>query len=126
MFRFLPAPGGEDPAPVAGPGRIAIADMDTLIEAGEAVQLLPEFDVGPTWYGEAWWVVPQGPGEFDHGYTLAPDEQQLELTEMFLVLTRSAEVVAEIQRERRGEATRAPADDPWPRRPSSRRRWWRR
>ncbi|NMH96606.1 hypothetical protein [Pseudonocardia acidicola] len=99
--------------------------MDTLIEAGEAIQLLPEFDVGPTWYGDAWWVIPQGPGEIERGYTLAPDEAQLELTEMFLVLARSADVVAEIQQERREEARRAQGDDPWPYHPPAQRRRWR-
>jgi hypothetical protein len=103
--------------------------MDELIAAGQARALLPEFDVGPTWYDRTWWAIPQGPGEAERGYLVADDDDQVELTALFLTLERSAEVVAEIAQQRRSEQDRGHADDPaWPyeRAGARRRRWWRR
>jgi hypothetical protein len=61
-----------------------------------------------------WWVIPQGPGEAERGYLVADDDDQVELTALFLTLERSAEVLAEFQRaeaafagERPGLAGRA-------------------
>jgi hypothetical protein len=109
------------------PGRITVADMDELVAAGEARALLPEFDVGPTWYDRMWWVIPQGPGEAERSY-LVDDDDQVELTALFLTLERSAEVVAEIAEQRRSEQDRGHADDPASpyERAGARRRWWRR
>jgi hypothetical protein len=99
---------------VPEPGRILLEDMDELIAAGEARQLLPEFDVGPTWYGKQWWVVPEG--EMQRGYVLLADEKlQVEFTAQLLYLERSAEVVADIAIEREEDQRRAHSDDPaWP------------
>jgi hypothetical protein len=103
--------------------------MDELVAAGRARALLSEFDVGPTWYDRMWWVIPQGPGQAERGYLVA-DDDQVELTALFLTLERSAEVVeAEIAEQRRSEQDRWHADDPaWPyeRAGARRRRWWRR
>lgn len=126
VIKILPLAQSEDQHPTrpADPDRILVRDMDTLVQAGEAHPLFPEFDIGPIWYGGVWWGVPQGPGEFDRGYAVASDDAHLELTELLLVLQRSAEVTAAIQQERSREAAIARSDDPWPRRPARLRRWW--
>jgi hypothetical protein len=88
----------------ADPGRISVADMAELVGAGEAVQLLSEFNVGPTWWNGEWWYVPQGPGQGARGYVMADDELASELSGRFAVLRASAEFVAKIQDERRAAA----------------------
>ena len=131
----------------ADEGRISVADMAELIHAGEAIQLLPMFNVGPTWWNGEWWYVPQGPGEGARGYAMADDEQAADLSRRFEILRVSAENVARIQAERRAaEAAGRPYPDLGPEDPNdfephpvetnpfrraadaraARRRWWQR
>ncbi|NMI00621.1 hypothetical protein [Pseudonocardia acidicola] len=124
----------------ADPDRISVADMAELTQAGEAIQLFPEFNIGPTFWDGAWWVVPQGPGEGARGYTMAPPELSQELTEWLVALQASAEKVATIQAARRAAKAAGrefvdgdllgledpPGHRPAGARPSHRRRWWKR
>ena len=112
MIQILP-PRRDEPNPrPAEPGRISVADMDELIAAGEARPIFPEFDVGPTFYERLWWAVPQGAGELVRGYAVVSDEDQLELTAMFLRLEGSAEVAASYARERREREERLLGGEP--------------
>lgn len=99
-------------------GRVSVADMAELIHAGLAVQLFPEFNVGPTFYDGAWWFVPQGAGEGARGYMLADEALAAELTARFEELAAVDLAVARVQAERRAarEAGRPfpdVPDEPW-------------
>jgi hypothetical protein len=98
--RILPPRSDDDPIPEPAPGRIAVADIEELVAAGEAIALMPEFDVGPTWYQGMWWVVPSGDGEWEKGFTVASVEDQSELSRTFLRLYRSQQIVAEERRRK--------------------------
>ncbi|GAA4554824.1 hypothetical protein GCM10023175_53730 [Pseudonocardia xishanensis] len=118
-----------EPGPSGGAEqvRVAVADMDELIAAGDAQPLLAEFDIGPVWWDRMWWVIPQGEGEVERGYLVAGDADQVELTALFFTLARSAEAVEEGARRREATAQASHADDPaWPydQTRMSRRRWW--
>jgi hypothetical protein len=125
----------DEPGPPGTPGgveagRVAVADMDELIAAGEAQPLLGEFDIGPVWWDRMWWVIPQGDGQLERGYLVADDVDQVELTALFLTLARSAEAVEDAARARAAAVQAAHGDDPaWPydqARLNRRRRWGRR
>ncbi|ALL79689.1 hypothetical protein AD006_31525 (plasmid) [Pseudonocardia sp. EC080610-09] len=92
--RFLPPRSDHNgPSPEPEPGRIAVADIEELVAAGEAIALMPEFDVGPTWYRDMWWIVPTG--EWDRGFAVASEQDQAEFSRMFLKLHRSQQLVSE-------------------------------
>lgn len=96
-------PFGYPPHP-AKEGRVSVADMAELIGAGEAIQLFPEFNVGPTWWNGEWWYVPQGSGEGAHGYAMADPETASDLSRRFAILQASAQRLAANQEARRAAA----------------------
>ncbi len=67
-----------------GPAGVAIArrDMQLLVEAREALPLMAELDLGPTLYGEMWWVPEPTSGD----YRAADAEETVELTAWSLTL----------------------------------------
>lgn len=85
--RLLPLTSLQQDLPSAATGRIAILDIEELVAAGEAIPLLPEFNVGPTWYGDMWWVIPEG--EWDLGFIAASEPDQIELSTIYLTLRRA-------------------------------------
>lgn len=109
---------GLDPVLARDRWGIAVPDMAELVAAGEALPLLPEVDVGPTFHQGTWWVV-DGAAPDRWIYIVAAAADQLELTATYLLLMRSTEIVAEIAEERRRDlATAATTDDvpaSWPR-----------
>lgn len=110
--RFLPPRSDDsDRQSAPEPGRIPVADIEELVAAGEAIALMPEFDVGPTWYQDMWWIVPTG--EWDRGFAVASEQDQAEFSRMFLRLHRSQQLHREHQRraEKLREADELTADE---------------
>lgn len=78
------------------PHRIALDRMTRLRAAGEAVALLGEYAVGPTWYAGAWWLVPaeaiaRGAAE-SSGYVRADTAAAARFTELHTRLAESYEL----------------------------------
>ena len=61
--------------------RIGQSEMARLRAAGEAVPLLGEYEIGPTWYAGAWWYAPPGTPEPVH-YVHADAEGAAQLSLM--------------------------------------------
>lgn len=68
--------------------------MRELIETGTATPMLAGMEIGPTWYADRWWYVPEDAAE-DADYQPAGPE----LAGRFDKLRRRAEAVERVQAE---------------------------
>lgn len=97
-----------DPCSIGAEDSVAVADMQLLVAAGEALPLLVEFDIGPVWWGGCWWAVPEG--RMDLGYIPAGPDWQISLSTAWVRLEVADATVKEITADRRrDEARRAAA-----------------
>jgi hypothetical protein len=105
-INFLPPHGQRvSHASTAEPGRILVEDMEELVAAGEALPLMEEFDVGPTFYRGLWWVVP--PDQLPRGYDVATEQDQIEFGLLCLFLHHHDEVATAIAARQATDGPRA-------------------